>query len=271
MTESNNKIAVVTGASSGLGKAISFELARKGVKVALMARRTEMLKENSARIVSEGGQALALPVDVSDADAVRAAFEELDEHFHRIDYLFNAAGVLVPIKPLAKVDEVEFQSGIMVNVMGLVHVTKQALTRMLERGDGGTIINITSGAAYHAYSGWGLYSASKAAMDMLTRCVALETNGTKVRITAIAPGIFESQMQQTIRSTTEDDFPGKDKFVKMHEEGLVIPPEIPARMIVDTALSGWPELNGMVVDVRSVEFQEGCRKHGIAIPAELTS
>jgi 3-oxoacyl-[acyl-carrier protein] reductase len=217
MAEIEDRVAVITGASSGLGKAIASEIARKGIKVALMARRTELLKENAAEIVSAGGQALALPVDVSDANAVRAAFEELDNHFHRVDYLFNAAGILTPIKPLVNVDEAEFQSGIMVNMMGLVHTTKQALARMLEGGDGGTVINITSGAAYHAYSGWSLYSSSKAAMDMLTRCVAIETQGTKTRIAAIAPGIFESRMQQTIRSTAKSDFPEKDKFVKMHE------------------------------------------------------
>ena len=269
MAEMEDRVAVVTGASSGLGKAIASEIARKGIKVALLARRTELLKENAAEIVSAGGQALALPVDVSDVGAVRAAFDELDDHYHRVDYLFNAAGILTPIKPLVNVDETEFQSGVMVNIMGLVHVTKQALSRMLRDGDGGTVINITSGAAYHAYSGWSLYSASKAAMDMLTRCVAIETQETKVRIAAVAPGIFESRMQQTIRSTPAGDFPEKDKFVKMHQEGRVIPPEIPAQMIVETALSEWPELNGMVVDVRSPEFQAGCRSHGISIPAEL--
>ena len=269
MTAIEHKVAVITGASSGLGKAIAFEIARRGVKVALMARRAELLKEHSARITSEGGHALALPLDVCDAGAVRAAFEELGEHFHRVDFLFNAAGVLTPIKPLARVDETEFQAGIMVNVMGLVHVTKQALNRMLKQEDGGTIINITSGAAYRAYSGWSLYSGSKAAMDMLTRCAALETTGTRVRVAAIAPGIFESHMQQTIRSTAKDDFPGRDKFVRMHEEGHVVRPEIPARIIVDAALSDWPELNGMVVDVRSTEFQAGCREHGIEVPAEL--
>lgn len=269
MAELKDRIAVITGASSGLGKAIALEMAGRGVKVALMARRAELLKEISAQIKSDGGQALALPVDVSDAGAVGAVFDELDRHFHRVDYLFNAAGVLTPIKPLVRVEEPEFESALMVNVMGLVYVTKQAINRMLLHGEGGTIINITSGAAYHAYSGWSLYSSSKAAMDMITRCVALELARTSVRIAAIAPGIFESHMQQTIRSTSEDDFPQREKFVRMHEQGQVVPAEIPAAMIVDVSLSDWPDLNGMVADVRSDDFQKGCREHGITIPVPL--
>jgi benzil reductase ((S)-benzoin forming) len=266
MAAEDSKVAVITGASSGLGRSIALDISRKGVRVALLARRAQLLKELEQQITSEGNHAISIPADVSDGEAVARAFGEVTEHYHRVDLLFNAAGVLAPIKPLASLDERAFTSGIAVNILGLVYVIRQALKRMLEQPDGGTIINITSAAAYHAYPSWTLYASSKAAMDMITRCVALEVEQSPVRIAAIAPGIFESHMQQTIRSTPDEDFRMKQKFVQLHEEGRVVGPEIPAGMIVDISLSDWPELNGMVVDVRSIDFQQACQEHGIAIP-----
>ena len=268
MRHDSDQTAVVTGGSSGLGEQLALHLARHGVKVALMARRDKHLKEVQARIRAEGGEAITVPVDIGSAAAVVEAFAKIDKRFGRLDFLFNCAGVVEPVAPLVKATDIELTGSLNTNLLGVYVATREALRRMTGQDHGGTIVNITSGAARNAYAGWSVYSGVKAAMDMLTRCVALEIEDAPVRIAAIAPGIFESRMQQVMRGVDPDDFPAREKFIELHETGQLVGPEVPARFIVDIAMVDWPELNGMVTDVRFVELHKECARHGITIPEE---
>ncbi len=140
---------------------------------------------------------------------------------------------------------------------------------MREQESGGVIVNISSGAAYKPYPGWSAYGSSKAAMDQMTRTVAIENNDRPVNIFAIAPGVFASPMQQKIRSTPVERFPRLQQFVEMHEKGYLADPADIADALVQIGLAPWPELNGRVEDIRSAEFQQECRGRGIIFPKAI--
>ena len=271
MTAAKNKVVVVTGASSGIGRAFALEMGRRGAKVALLSRRAELLKETAKEIKATGGDALVLPTDITDAKEVRTAFEHADSKYGHIDILFNAAGVLEPISPLIHATDKEIAAAVNTNYLGLCLVTREAARKMVEQSDGGTVIHVSSGAAHSPRAGWVMYCSSKAAMDMVTQAVAKELEPTPVRIAAIAPGIFESDMQKTIRSQSKGDFPSVDWFVELHESGKMVGPDVPAKFIADISLSDWPELNGRVDDVRDSAFQKDCLEHGIQVPPEFAA
>ncbi|NIT61624.1 MAG: SDR family NAD(P)-dependent oxidoreductase, partial [Aliifodinibius sp.] len=211
-------------------------------------------------------EALALPTDVGNPTEVKKAFSEIQQQWGRMDILINNAGVVEPIAPLVKCRDDALLQSLQTNVYGTYLCTREALKHMMEENrEEGTIINITSGAAKKPYHGWSAYSSQKAAVDMFTRCVALEVKELPIRIAAIAPGTFESNMQELIRSKSEEDFPARPKFVKLHQEGHLSKPEDVAKSIVAIALSDWPELSGRITDIRSSEFQEECRRRGIEI------
>jgi benzil reductase ((S)-benzoin forming) len=134
---------------------------------------------------------------------------------------------------------------------------------MREQKDGGTVITITSGAANRPYVGWSMYGSQKAAVNMLTRIAALEMMDTPVRVAGISPGPFESHMQQALRQSDPENFPARDKFINLHREGKLPDPDTIAGIIMDIALSDWPELSGMIEDIRSPDFKKKCRKRGI--------
>lgn len=258
-----NKVIVVTGATAGLGRSLAIEAGNKGAKVALLARRTQVLEEVRERITAAGGEALVLPVDLREPDAISNVFRQILSFWSRINVLFNNAGVVEPVAPLAQLSDEAILDSVQINILGVYFATREALKAMQDQKGGGTVINITSGAAERPYIGWSMYGSQKAAVNMLTRITALEMMGTPVRVAAISPGPFESHMQQTLRQSDPKNFPARDKFVNLYEEGELPKPDMVAEIIMDIALSDWPELSGMIEDIRSAEFKEKCRQRGI--------
>lgn len=258
-------VVVVTGASAGLGRHLALQAGRQGAKVALLARRKNKLKELQKIILGERGEAIPIPADVTNPKAVRDAFMEIESTWGEADILFNSAGVVEPIAPLLKNSDAELLTSLKTNVFGVYIATREALKQMVKQENGGTVINITSGAAQHPYAGWTAYCSQKAAVDMFTRSLALEVSNKNIRIAAISPGTFESHMQQTIRATSEEDFPERPKFIKLYEEGKLADPDDVARVLLQISLTKWPELNGQVADLRSPDFKTECTRHGIEI------
>src|SRR5689334_16878950 len=165
------KIALVTGASRGLGEGAARALAREGAKVMLLARDGG-LAEKVAREI--GGPAEALACDVSDYPAIERAVADTRKRLGGLDILVNNAGVIEPIAELAASDPAIWGRNIQINLIGAYNMVHAVLAGMTKAG-GGTIINVSSGAAYRPLEGWSAYCAGKAGLAMMTRSIALET------------------------------------------------------------------------------------------------
>jgi NADP-dependent 3-hydroxy acid dehydrogenase YdfG len=187
-------VAVVTGASSGIGRATARRLARDGFDVVLAARREDRLRELAA---GTGGR--AVPLDVTDDASVAGLAEVLDRELDgRCDVLVNVAGGAFGLDPVERGAVDDWQRMYDVNVLGTLRVT-QALLPALTAGGGGTIVNLTSTAASVNYEGGAGYSAAKHAQHALTETLRLELSGRPVRVVEIAPGMVRTDEFSTVR------------------------------------------------------------------------
>ncbi|MEM1286449.1 MAG: SDR family oxidoreductase [Pseudomonadota bacterium] len=200
MTDLSNHVALITGASRGIGAATAHEFARQGAKVVLAARSTGDIDKHAAAIRSEGGKALAVACDVSDYDQVKAAVRQAEEAFGVVSILINNAGIIDPIARLDESDPDAWSRLIDINVKGVYHGARAVLPGMQKAG-GGTIINISSGAATNTLEGWSAYCTSKAAVLMLTRMLHKEYGEQGIRSLGLSPGTVATEMQVQIKSS----------------------------------------------------------------------
>jgi short-subunit dehydrogenase len=188
----SQKVVFITGASSGIGRALAVEIGRRGASLGLLARRAETLREIVSEVEGAGGRALALPADVKDADAVRAAAEQVREKFGRIDVMVANAGIgaTTDARDLQpdKVAEV-----IGVNVLGAVNSVTAVLPEMVERKSGHLVV-ISSLAAYRGLPKSGAYCASKAAVSALFESLRVDLRGSGVDVTIIHPGFIKTPL-----------------------------------------------------------------------------
>ena len=197
------KVAIVTGASSGLGRHFAVALARAGAKVALGARRVDRLQEVVAEIEGFDGRALAVALDVTDSDSVREAVAAAETELGPISILVNNAGISGGAKPALEVEEAEWLSVIDVNLNGVWRMAQEVAKHMVRLGHGGSIINIASMLGLVAVPYIPAYCASKAAVVNLTRALAVELARHDIRVNAIAPGYFESEMTHDFLGSAE--------------------------------------------------------------------
>ncbi|MGD1887988.1 MAG: SDR family oxidoreductase [Cohaesibacteraceae bacterium] len=223
MTDLSNHVALITGASRGIGAATAHELARQGAKVVLAARSTGDIEQHADAITSDGGQALAVACDVSDYAQVEAAVQEAENAFGTVTILVNNAGI---IDPIARLDETEpgaWGKLIDINVKGVYHGARAVLPGMQKAG-GGTIINISSGAATNTLEGWSAYCTSKAAVLMLTRMLHKEYGDQSIRALGLSPGTVATEMQVQIKTSGINP-------VSQLDPSVHIPADWPARTL----------------------------------------
>ena len=198
-----NQTAIVTGAGRGIGRAIALRLAREGVKVAAVDIDEANVAGVADEITAEGGKALPLKVDViQQADAERMVRQTV-AHFGHLDILVNNAGIIA-ILPLLETDEATWDSIMAVNVKGVLFCSQAAARQMIEQGDGGRIINITSAAGKIAPGKdlpVGAYCASKHAAVGLTKQLGLELAPHGILVNAVCPGIVDTDMWAKIDRT----------------------------------------------------------------------
>ncbi len=193
------QVAIITGASRGLGAGIAEQLVRAGATVVLTARSADALHQQADYLRTLGGQVLAIPSDVSNAEQVRALIEEAVGTFQRVDLLINNAGVVWPIEAVVDTAPDEWAYNIHVNLIGPFFAIYGVLPTMVEQGYG-RIVNVSSGLGRTPVAGLSAYGAAKAGIDQLTRVLALELAQTKITVNALHPGIVDTDMQADLRS-----------------------------------------------------------------------
>jgi NAD(P)-dependent dehydrogenase (short-subunit alcohol dehydrogenase family) len=191
------KTALITGASRGIGEAASRILAGYGANVVLAARSTR----DTARIAAEiGDKAMAVTCDVAQYLDVENAVNLAIDSFGGLDILVNNAGVIDPIARIEDSDPEQWDQVVDINFKGVYHGLRAAIPVMKKRG-GGTIINISSGAASGALEGWSHYCATKAAVLSLTKCAHAECAADNIRVVGLSPGTVATDMQRSIKQS----------------------------------------------------------------------
>jgi NAD(P)-dependent dehydrogenase (short-subunit alcohol dehydrogenase family) len=189
--------ALITGASRGLGAALASELAARGARVVLVARESDALSETVERIRADGGAAFALPADIADKHAIYPLAAAAAQLVGPIDLLVHNASTLgpTPLRLLLDTECEDFQRVLDVNLLGPFRLTRAIAGSMALRRTG-TIVHLSSDAAVSAYSHWGAYSTSKAALDHLSRLWAEELASFGVRVLAFDPGEMDTVMHR---------------------------------------------------------------------------
>src|SRR3954466_15962517 len=188
-----DQVAVVTGASSGIGAATARALAAEGYAVALAARREERINELCEELSSKGSRALAVPTDVSDPDSARSLIETAKSELGSVDVLVNNAGVML-LGPMLGADLEHWQRMVNVNLLGLMYCTHAALPIMQGQG-GGHVVNVSSVAGRVARLGSGAYNATKWGVGAFSESLRQEALNYNVRVTIIEPGYVETELQ----------------------------------------------------------------------------
>ena len=179
-------VAVVTGASSGIGAATAVALGRRGFQIVVGARRIQRIR----RVAGEDG--IALPLDVTDQASIDEFVGEVGRRFGRIDVLVNNAGGALGLNPVSEARDDEWLGMWQINVMGLMRMTRACIP-LLRKAKHGHIVNMGSIAGFETYKGGAGYTAAKHAVRAISRTLRLELNGEPIRVTEIAPGLVETE------------------------------------------------------------------------------
>jgi 3-oxoacyl-[acyl-carrier protein] reductase len=198
------KVALVTGGSRGIGRAIVERLAGDGMDVVFFFRgQADAAAEVVAAVAAAGGRAEAMQVDIVDAGAVNAAVERVIESRGRIDVLVNNAGV-VRDNLLAMLDDADIRAVLDTNVGGVFNVTRAVVPHMISKR-AGRIVNLSSVAGDKGGRGQANYAASKGAINAFTRAMAVELASRKITVNSVAPGVIETEMSQQVRDLAGDE------------------------------------------------------------------
>jgi 3-oxoacyl-[acyl-carrier protein] reductase len=236
-----DRVALVTGASQGIGRATSLALAAAGARVVVAARNAEKLAGVAAEIVAAGGESLAVPMDVADAAQIKAGFRQATERFGRLDILVNNAAITrdalaVRMKPD------DWEVVLRTNLTGAHLCIQQALAVML-RQRYGRIVNITSVVAETGNAGQANYVAAKAGLIGLTRALAIEVASRNITVNAVAPGFIVSPMTDPLPQPVKDELLARIPLGRMGNDAEV------AAAIVFLASEEAAYITGHVLDV----------------------
>ena len=234
----SDRIALVTGASRGIGAAIAFELAQSGAHVVAVARTVGGLEALDDKIKAAGGSATLVPLDVKDRDGIARLALALNDRYRQLDVLVGNAGVLGPLSPLPHVETKDWDNLLAVNVTANWQLIR-CMDPLLQRSQAGRAVFLTSSVAYSGRAYWGPYATSKTALDALVRTYAAENATTKVRANLFSPGPVRTRMYLSA-------FPGADP-------ATLPTPEKIAKAILPLCLPDCSE-NGRIYDFRAEKF-----------------
>jgi NADP-dependent 3-hydroxy acid dehydrogenase YdfG len=207
-------VAIVTGASSGIGHATALELAGHGASVALVARRRDRLDALVAEIQQAGGTALAVPTDITDRGQAEAAVRTVVEHLGRLDILVNNAGLML-LGPINGADIEEWERMIAINQKGLLYITRAALPHLLDAAQGDVrgvadIVNISSIAGRQAWANFGVYNMTKFGVNGFTEALRQEITKRYVRVGVLEPGAVATELVSHNNEQIQADLAASD-------------------------------------------------------------
>lgn len=237
------RVVVVTGASRGLGAALAQAALTAGAKVGACSRGEPAITPGATAVVSR--------LSVDNPEALTAFADEVWEKLGPIDLWINNAGVLGPVGPLRDAPTDELLSALQINVFGTMLGGRYLARRCRAIGHRSVLINLSSGAARRAYAGWSAYCGSKAAVDRLSEVLALEEQPL-LRVHSLAPGVFESEMQATLRTLDAERFPEVNKFKRLHADGALHTPQAVAVRILSLAFESWGQGLPVCLDLREL-------------------
>jgi len=235
-----DRIALVTGASRGIGAALALQLAQAGAHVVAVARTVGGLEELDDQIKAAGGTATLVPLDVKDSEGIARLALALNERYGRLDVLIGNAGIIGPLSPLGHIEPKDWDNLVAVNITANWQFIR-CMDPLLQRSPAGRAVFLTSAVAYKGRAYWGPYAASKAALDALARAYAAENATRAVRVNLFAPGPTRTRMYLGA-------FPGIDPMK------LPTPEEV-AKAIVPLCLPECTE-SGKIYDFRAGKFLE---------------
>lgn len=239
-----DKVAIITGGGTGIGRATAILFAREGARVMIVGRRAKPLQETVGIIKSEGGKATYLSINVSRTDQVQKMVEETVKAYGKIDILYNNAAVFTGVgKTILDLSEEEWDNLMAINLKGVFLCSKYVLPHMIKNG-GGVIINCSSISGHIGQRQQGAYNAAKGGVELLTKCMALDFAAYNIRVNAVCPAWVEIEFNK------EDIKQRKDEILKMHPIGRIGQPEDIARAVLYLASdeASWVTGTSLMID-----------------------
>ncbi|MEQ9692408.1 MAG: SDR family oxidoreductase [Bauldia litoralis] len=243
----DGEIALVTGASRGIGAEIARARGRAGAAVTVTARQQAAAETVADGIVADGGKAIALACVVGDLASIATAGAEVTKRLGAPTILINNAGVIDPLGDFHAIDIADWSTNLTVNLTGPAVAAQAVLPAMLAAGRG-TIVNISSGVAQFPVAGWGAYCVAKAGLMMLGQVLDAEYGDRGIRVFGLAPGLVDTDMQGTIRAAGVGPTAGMTRV-------QLTPPEEPANAVVFLCGSGGDAFTGLELDLRDADFR----------------
>jgi NAD(P)-dependent dehydrogenase (short-subunit alcohol dehydrogenase family) len=243
----SSKVAIVTGAGRGLGRAAAVAMAQEGASLVIVSRTPRELEETAAMIIGGGGTVVILQGDLARPEDVKRTAATALESFGRIDILMNNASIIAPIKPCHEISGDEWRYALDIDLIASILLSREVIPSMIGQG-GGKIINVTSGLADVVLSPFGVYSVAKAGLNHLTRIMAFELKKYNIQVNGLDPGLLDTRMQEEIRNAGTEAL-GADVhrlFVGYRDRGLLAAPERSARLALFLASAESDNLTGEI-------------------------
>ncbi|HHF7375756.1 SDR family oxidoreductase [Legionella bozemanae] len=228
MTKFSEKVAFITGAGTGIGRAAALAFAREGAKVIATGLSDKNVQETANLVKKSGGTALPINCDVTNEEEIISALDQTIKTFGRLDFAFNNAGIEQPLKPVIDITLKEWDQLLAVNLKGVFLCMKHQIPLLLKQG-GGVIVNTSSGAGVKGFRGQAAYAATKHGLIGLTKSAALDYADANIRINAVCPGIIETPMMDRFTEGTNE---GRQRVIAQEPVGRMGKPEEIAETVI---------------------------------------
>ena len=225
-----DKVALITGASSGIGWSTAKAFAAKGSKVVLAARREQQLSQLASEIIEAGGDAAHIQTDVSSSEEVQKMVDHAIDTYGRLDFAVNNAGIEGHFAPIFDMPDDKWEQVMDINLKGTFYCMKYQVKAMMAAGNGGAIVNVGSVNSFLGFAGGSAYATSKHGMVGMTSSVSAELAAQGIRVNMVCPGFVVTPMHQRVREVVSDEMV-EELIGKVHQQRAGLPEEIASTIV----------------------------------------